>query len=168
MKMKINYVLALALCSALAMIAVGADTGLEGIWNTDGVAVAEAAKKAGKSLSGLPEATQIKFKVDTKKGKVSGNVFGIIDGKEYDVVEGKLTGNTFTFGTVPVVAVAFGNNNRGGFNNPNNAPKAVLWKGELKDENTISIQRVDESGNPFKTADGAVMGALVLHRATKK
>ena len=170
MKIRLNTMLAIALCCATAMLAIAADTGVEGTWNTDGVAVAEAAKKAGKSLSGLPEATQIKLKADTKKNKVSGTVLSTIDGKEFEVVDGKLNGTTFTFGTVPAATIGFGNPqfNGGGFNNNNNnAPKPILWKGELKDADTLSLQRVDESGTPMKTADGAVMGPLVLHREKK-
>ena len=168
-----HFKMAIALCCAMVMVAVAADTGLEGTWNTDGVAVFEAAKKEKKSLSGLPEATQIKFKADTKKNKLTGTVKSLIDDKEYEVVDGKLDGNKFSFGTVPSSAIGFdtgGNGNRGGFNNNNNnqsQPKPILWKGELKDADTISLQRVDESGNPIKTSDGAVMGALLLHRAKK-
>jgi hypothetical protein len=175
MKMKFQSALAAILCCVLAGVAFAAETGLEGTWNTDGVAGYQAAVKAKKSTSGLPEATQIKLKVDTKKGKVTGTVSALNIDKEFDVVDGKLEGTTFTFGAVPATALSFGGNNNGGNfngagnnNNQNqNQAKPILWKGELKDADTISLQRVDETGNPMKTADGAVMGAVLFHRAKK-
>lgn len=176
MKMRFKCVLAAALCCVLGMVAIAADTGVEGTWNTEGVAAFQAAVKAKKSTNGLPDATQIKFKVDTKKGKVSGTVTAFNLDKEFEVVDGKIEGNTFTFGAIPATSIGFGNNNGGNFNNNNNnrnqnqnqnQPKPILWKGELKDADTISLQRVDDSGNPMKTADGAVMGAVTFHRAKK-
>jgi hypothetical protein len=174
MKMRFQSILAIAVCCVLAGIAIAADMGLEGTWNTDGVAGYQAAVKAKKSTSGLPEATSIKFKVDTKKGKVTGTVSALNIDKEFDVVDGKVEGNSFSFGAVPASAIGFsGNNNgggnRGGFGNgqDQNQPKPILWKGEIKDADTISLQRVDESGNPMKTNDGAVMGAVLFHRAKK-
>jgi hypothetical protein len=169
MKMRFQCVLAVAVCCVLAMVAIAADTSLEGTWNTDGVVGYQAAVKAKKSTSGLPEATQIKLKADMKKGKISGTVSAMNIDKEFDIVDGKIDGATFTFGTVAATSIGFGNNNAGNFNNNNNQnqPKPTLWKGEVKDADTISLQRVDESGNPMKTGDGAVMGPVTFHRLKK-
>src|SRR5262245_7374773 len=116
MKIRINY--AIAVCCFAAVFALAQAAGLEGTWSTDGVAAVEAAKKAGKSVSGLAEGSTIKFKVDAKKNKISGTIIQLNTDKEYDIVDGVLMGNAFTFKSVE--NVAFSNNNRGGpFGNGN-------------------------------------------------
>jgi hypothetical protein len=163
MKIRMTYAISLVCLSAIVLLAQAA--GLEGTWVTDGFPAAEAAKKAGKSLTGMAEGTRIKFKVDAKKGKVSGTITQLNTDKEYDIEDGKLTDKTFTFKSVESAAIGFGNNNQrggGGFGNPNppSAPPPISWKGELTDVNTVTLTRLD--------ASGATTGMpLVLHRAGK-
>jgi hypothetical protein len=152
MKKRIGYVL--TLCCLSAIVALSQAAGLEGTWVTDGVQAVEAAKKAGKPLNGLAEGTRIKFKVDTKKGKVSGTITQLNTSKEYDIEDGKLTDKTFTFKSVEVVNLGFGN--RGGGNN-NVQPPTILWKGELTDPNTVTLTRLSATGEPT----GA---SVVLHK----
>lgn len=166
MKTRIPYAASLLCLSAI--LALAQNAGLEGTWVTDGVAAVEAAKKARESLSGLAEGTRIKFKVDTKKGKVSGTITQLNTDKEFDIEDGKLTDKTFTFKSVEVVSNAgnfgnFGNSgNRGGFGGGANAPAPVSipWKGELTDPNTVTLTRLSATGEPTGQA-------LVLHRAKK-
>ena len=106
MKTRVPCVAAILCLSAI--VALAQKSGLEGTWVTDGVATVEAAIKAKKSLSGLPEGTKIKLKVDVKKGKVSGKINQLNTDKEFEVEDGKLTDNTFTFKSVEAV-----NNNSG-------------------------------------------------------
>src|SRR5690349_19803479 len=135
--MKIRMICALALCCFYMLSAIAADAGLEGTWVTDGVPAVEAAIKAGKSVNGLAEGTRIKFKVDVKKNKISGTISQLNTDKEFEIVEGVLMGNTFTFKSVEVVSFS---NNRGGFGN-NSAPEPISWKGELTDPNTVTLMR---------------------------
>ena len=165
MKIRVSY--GLALCCLTAILGLAQGPGLEGNWMTEGVPAFEAAKKAAKPLNGLAEATKIKFKVDTKKGKVSGTITQLNEDKEYDIQDGKLTDKTFTFKTVEVVPIgnnanAFGNaGNRTGGGGAISAPPAPIpWKGELTDPNTVTLTRLSATGE----ASGA---ALVLHRAPK-
>jgi hypothetical protein len=147
----------IAICSATAIFAFAQAHGLEGKWMTEGVPAVEAAIKAKSSMSGLPEGTRINFKVDVKKGKVSGTIFQLNTNKEFEVSDGKLTDNTFTFNAVEVRPIGFGNNNRGG--NNQQQPLSIPWKGELTDANTVTLTRVlkpGETANP-----------LVLRRAPK-
>jgi hypothetical protein len=130
----------------MAMVAIAADEGVEGTWSTDGVAGFVAAKAAGKSTNGLPEAVTIKFKVDPKKNKVTGTIDQMNSGLKFDVVDGKLMDKTFTFNSV---------------DSANNQAKPIAWKGELTDANTISMTRVQPEGQPPAKP-------LVLHRVTKK
>jgi len=141
-----------------AILALSQGAGLEGTWITDGVPAVEAAKKAGKPTSGLAEGTRIKFKVDTKKGKISGTIVQLNTEKEFDIEDGKLTDKTFTFKSVEVQNLGFGNNNNRGGGNPNAAPPpGISWKGELTDANTVTLTRLSATGEPT--------GAnLVLHR----
>ncbi len=143
--MKIRMGCALALCGLYAIFAIAAETGIEGTWVTDGVAFYEAAKAAGKSLNNLPEAETIKFKVDARKNKLSGSITEMVTGRVYDVENGKVMDKTFTFESV---------------DNSVRNPTSLSWKGELKDENTVSLQRLSASGQ----ASG---NPLVLHRSTK-
>jgi len=153
MKIRIVYVLSLVCLSAIVVLAQTA--GLEGTWVTDGVAAVEAAKKAKQSVSNLAEGTRIKFKVDEKKGKVSGTITQLNTDKEFDIVDGKLTDKTFTFKSVEVVAAfggnsGFGNQGRGGGgggNAPAAAPAAIEWKGELTDANTVTLTRPGPTGD---------------------
>ena len=165
MKTRISYVI--SLCCLVATLALAqAAAGLEGTWVTDGVPAVEAAKKAKQSLNGLAEGTRIKFKVDAKKGKVSGTITQLNTDKEYEIQDGKLTDKTFTFKSVESVPVGFSNNNYnnnnrgGGLGTPNNAPPAVSWKGELTDANTVTLTRLNETGEPAGST-------LTLHRAGK-
>ena len=121
----------------------------------------EAAKKAGKPITGLAEATRIKFKVDAKKGKVSGSITQLNTDKEYDIEDGKLTEKTFTFKSVEVVPIgnSFGGN-RGGGGGTAAQPASILWKGELTDPNTVTLTRLSATGEPTGTA-------VVLKRAPK-
>ena len=154
---RIGYVLSLCCLSAIVVLSQGA--GLEGTWVTDGVAAVEAAKKAGKPVNNLPEGTRIKFKVDTKKGKISGTIMQLNTEKEFDIEDGKLTDKTFTFKSVEVVSLGF-NNNRGGGGGggtPPAAPPSISWKGELTDPNTVTLTRLSATGEPT----GA---SLVLHK----
>jgi len=144
--MKIRSIYLTALCCLVAVVAFAADPGLEGTWSTDGVAGFVAAKEAGKSTSGLPEAVTIKFKVDTKKNKVTGSIDQMNSAKKFDIQDGKLTDKTFTFNSVE---------------SGNNQAKPVPWKGELTDANTISLTRVQPEGQPAAKP-------LVLHRAVSK
>jgi hypothetical protein len=158
MKTRMSYVI--SLCCLTAIVALAQATGLEGTWITEGVPTVEAAKKAGKSLSGLPEGTRIKFKVDTKKNKVSGTITQLNSDKEYDIEDGKLTDKTFTFKSVEVVPLGnqgnFGNRGGGGNAAPA-APASIQWKGELTDANTVTLTRLSATGEPT--------GAnVVLHR----
>jgi hypothetical protein len=158
-----NYAISLVCLSAIALLAQAA--GLEGTWVTDGFSAGEAAKKAGKSLTAMAEATRIKFKVDAKKGKVSGTITQLNSDKEFDIEDGKLTDKTFTFKSVESVPLGFGNNNQrgggGGFGNAAPAaPVTIPWKGELTDANTVTLTRLDASG-------AAIGMPLVLHRAGK-
>jgi hypothetical protein len=158
-----SYAISLVCLSALVLFAQAA--GLEGTWVTEGFSAAEAAKKAGKSLTGMAEGTRIKFKVDAKKGKVSGTITQLNTDKEFDIEDGKLTDKTFTFKSVESVPLGFGNNNnqRGGSGFPNansSAPAGIPWKGELTDANTVTLTRLDASG-------AATGMPLVLHRAGK-
>lgn len=162
MKIRMTYAISLVCLSAIVLFAQAA--GLEGTWITEGFPAAEAAKKAGKSLTGMAEGTRIKFKVDEKKGKVSGTITQLNTDKEFDIQDGKLTDKSFTFKSVENVPLGFGNNNqRGGGGFPNataSAPPAISWKGELTDANTVTLTRMD--------ANGAATGtALVLRRAGK-
>ena len=91
MKLRTSHVFSLVCLTAVVVLA---QAGLEGTWVTEGVSVVEAAKKAGKSLTGLAEGTRIKFKVDAKKGKVSGSITQLNTDKEYDIEDGKLTDET--------------------------------------------------------------------------
>ena len=141
--MKIRIGCAIALC-CLAISAIAADTGIEGTWVTDGVAVYEAAKAAGKSLSNLPEAETIKFKVD-KKDKLTGTITLMVTGEVWDIEEGKVKDKTFTFNSVNSFAAK---------------PTSLAWKGELKDENTVVLTRMSASGQPTGTP-------LVIHRLKK-
>jgi hypothetical protein len=157
-----HYAISLVCLSAIVLFAQAAK--LEGTWVTEGYPAAEAAKKAGKSLTGMAEGTGIKFKVDEKKGKVSGTITQLNTDKEYDIQDGKLTDKTFTFKSVESVPLGLGNNNQrggGGFGNGTPAaPAAISWKGELTDANTVTLTRLD--------ANGAAAGMpLVLHRAGK-
>jgi len=157
-----KYAMSILCLSAIMLFAQAA--GLEGTWITEGFPAAEAAKKAGKSLTGMAEGTRIKFKVDAKKGKVSGSITQLNSDKEFDIQDGKLTDKTFTFKSVENAPVGFGNNNqRGGGGFPNataSAPPSISWKGELTDANTVTLTRLDANGAPSGTA-------LVLHRAGK-
>src|SRR5215510_2542749 len=147
MKRRIRYVVTLCCLSAVVVLAQNA--GLEGTWVTDGVPAVEAAKKAGKSLNGLAEGTRIKFKVDAKKGKVSGTIDQLNSGKEYDIEDGKLTDKTFTFKSVEVAGLDSGNFNRGGGGGTaNSPPPAISWKGELTDPNTVTLTRLSAAGDP--------------------
>ena len=163
MKIRMSYVLTLVCLSAIVVLAQAA--GLEGNWVTDGVPAVEAAKKAGKSLSNLAEGTRIKFKVDAKKGKLSGTITQLNTDKEYDIDDGKITDKTFTFKSVEVVPIGnsgggFGNSGRGGGGgNAPAAPPSVAWKGELTDANTVTLTRLSPTGEALST--------LVLHRAGK-
>jgi hypothetical protein len=153
---------------SLAMASFAQDAKLEGQWATDGVAAVEAAKKERKSLSGLAEGTKIKFKVDEKKGKVTGTITQLNSDKEYDVQDGKITDKTFTFKSVEIVQQQFfnnnGNNNRGGGGGGNipaqQAPAAISWKGELTDANTVTLTRLNAAGEPA--------GAPVVYRRVGK
>lgn len=163
MKIRMSYAISLVCLSAIVLFAQAA--GLEGTWVTEGFSAAEAAKKAGKSLTGMAEGTRIKFKVDAKKGKVSGTITQLNTDKEFDIEDGKLTDKTFTFKSVESVPLGFGSNNNqrggGGFPNANSsAPAAIPWKGELTDANTVTLTRLDASGAPTGMP-------LVLHRASK-
>ncbi len=155
--MKRRMALLVALSGLSAVLAVAQKSALEGTWVTDGVPAVEAAIKAKQSVNGLAEGTRIKFKVDTKKNKVSGTISQLNTDKEYDIVEGVLKDNTFTFQSVEVVA-SFGGGNRGGggFGN-NSAPPPIPWKGELTDANTVTLTRLTATGEPAGTS-------LVLHR----
>jgi hypothetical protein len=144
--MRIRSLYLAALSCFVAMAVLAADPGLEGTWSTDGVAGFVAAKEAGKSTNGLPEAVSIKFKVDTKKNKVTGTIDQMNSGKKFDVEDGKLMDKTFTFNSVE---------------SGNNQAKPIAWKGELTDANTISLTRVPAEGQQAPKP-------LVLHRATKK
>jgi hypothetical protein len=159
MKIRMGY--GIVLCCLTAIVALAQNAGLEGTWVTDGVPAVEAAIKAKKSVSGLAEGTRIKFKVDTKKNKVSGSIFQLNTDKEFDIVDGVLTDKTFTFKSVEVVGFAnnSGGGRGGGFgNNSNNAPLTIAWKGELTDANTVNLKRLSATGEP--TADPPV----VYHR----
>src|SRR5688572_29741589 len=128
MTIRISYVL--SLCCLAAIVALAQSAGLEGTWITDGVPAVEAARKAGKSLNGLSEGTRIKFKVDEKKGKISGTITQLNTDKEYEIEDGKLTDKTFTFKSVESVPLGFGNRGGGGGGN-RAAPASISWKGEL-------------------------------------
>jgi hypothetical protein len=162
MKIRMNYAISLVCLSTIVLFAQAA--GLEGTWVTEGFPAAEAAKKAGKSLTGMAEGTRIKFKVDEKKGKVSGTITQLNSDKEFDIQDGKLTDKTFTFKSVENVPMGFGNSNQrggGGFGNASPAaPVSISWKGELTDAKTVTLTRLDASGAPTGTA-------LVLNRAGK-
>jgi hypothetical protein len=159
--MKTRILCVTALFCLSAILAVAQNAGLEGTWVTDGVAAVEAAKKSGKSLSGLAEGTKIKFKVDAKKNKVSGSIDQLNSAKEYAIEDGKLTDKTFTFKSVEVVPLGnFGNNNRNvGINA--STPVPISWKGELTDPNTVTLTRLSPTGEPIAGS------SLVLHRASK-
>ena len=169
MKTRMSYAVPLCCLTAILAMAQGA-AGLEGTWVTEGVTVVEAARKAKQSINGLPEATRIKFKVDEKKGKVSGSITQLNSNKEYEIQDGKLTDKTFTFKSVESVQVNFGNN--GDFGNPgargggfpggaNNAPPAAIsFKGELTDANTVTLTRLNADGQPSGVS-------LLLRRAPK-
>jgi len=152
-KIRMDYVIALLCVSAVLALAQAA--GLEGTWVTDGVPAVEAAIKAKKSTSGLAEGTRIKFKVDTKKNKVSGSIYQLNTDKEFDIIDGVLTDKTFTFKSVEVVASnsgqnPFGNNRGGGNGNGNGntaGPAPISWKGELTDANTLTLKRLTEKGD---------------------
>jgi hypothetical protein len=161
MKTRISYVISLC-CLAATLALAQAAAGLEGTWVTDGVPAVEAAKKAKQSLNGLAEGTRIKFKVDAKKGKVSGTITQLNTDKEFEIEDGKLTDKTFTFKSVETVALGFGNYNRGGGGggNQNTPPAAISWKGELTDANTVTLTRLTPTGEPSGSS-------LVLHRASK-
>ena len=154
-----SHVLSLVCLSAIVALAQAA--GLEGTWVTDGVPAVEAAIKAKKSLTGLAEATKIKFKVDAKKGKVTGMITQLNTDKEYDIEDGKITDKTFTFKSVEVVPIGagFGNQGRGGGGGGNQAatPPSISWKGELTDANTVTLTRLDAAGAPSGMP-------LVLHK----
>ena len=163
MKIRMRNVLSLVCLSAIVVLAQAA--GLEGTWVTDGVPAVEAAKKAGKSLSGLAEGTKIKFKVDAKKGKVSGTINQLNTDKEFDIEDGKITDKTFTFKSVESTPISsgggFGNQGgRGGGGGGGNvqaaAPAGIMWKGELTDANTVTLTRLSATGEAVST--------LVLHK----
>jgi hypothetical protein len=155
MKTKTSLVLSLVCLTAVIVLA---QAGLEGTWVTDGVSAVEAAKKAGKPLTGLAEGTRIKLKVDAKKGKVSGTITQLNTDKEFDIEDGKLTDKTFTFKSVEVIPISGNFGNRGGGGSAQ--PVSIPWKGELTDPNTVTLTRLSASGEPTGTA-------LVLHRASK-
>ena len=161
MKLRASHVFSLVCLTAVVVLA---QAGLEGTWVTEGVSAVEAAKKAGKSLTGLAEGTRIKFKVDAKKGKVSGSITQLNTDKEYDIEDGKLTEKTFTFKSVEVVPIgnSFGGNRGGGGGGGGAAaqPASILWKGELTDPNTVTLTRLSATGESTGTA-------VVLHRASK-
>jgi hypothetical protein len=161
MKKRMGY--GIVLYCLTAIVALAQNAGLEGTWVTDGVPAVEAAIKAKKSTSGLAEGTRIKFKVDTKKNKVSGSIYQLNTDKEFDIVDGVLTDKTFTFKSVEVVGFAnnSGGGRNGGFGNSNsnsNAPLTIAWKGELTDASTVTLKRLSATGEP--TADPPV----VYHR----
>ncbi len=162
MKTRMSYVISLC-CLAATLALAQAAAGLEGTWVTDGVPAVEAAKKAKQSLNGLAEGTRIKFKVDAKKGKVSGTITQLNTDKEFEIEDGKLTDKTFTFKSVETVPLGFGNYNRGGGGggNQNTPPAGISWKGELTDANTVTLTRLTATGEPSGSA-------LVLHRASKE
>jgi hypothetical protein len=155
MRGRIRY--GLIVCCLTAIVALAQNAGLEGTWVSDGVPAVEAAKKAGKSVNGLADGTRIKFKVDTKKNKVSGSITQLNSDKEYDIVDGKLTDKTFTFNSIEIVGLSFGNTGRGGGNAA--PPVPISWKGELTDADTVTLTRL--------SAKGEAVGQLVLHRAKK-
>jgi len=159
-KIRMDYVI--ALCCVSAVLALAQATGLEGTWVTDGVPAVEAAIKAKKSVNGLAEGTRIKFKVDTKKNKVSGSIYQLNTDKEFDIVDGVLTDKTFTFKSVEVVANNSGQNpfgnNRGGGGGNNAAPAPISWKGELTDANTLTLTRLTATGEQL---------AVTYHRSGK-
>ena len=161
MKTRISYVISLC-CLAATLALAQAAAGLEGTWVTDGVPAVEAAKKAKQSLNGLAEGTRIKFKVDAKKGKVSGTITQLNTDKEFEIEDGKLTDKMFTFRSIETVPLGFGNynNNRGGGGggNQNTPPAGISWKGELTDANTVTLTRLTATGEPSGSA-------LILHRA---
>jgi len=144
LSMKVALTYLIALC-CLSVVVVAADSGLEGTWASDGVAGFVEAKSAGKSVNGLPEAVTIKFKVDTKKNKVSGTIDQMNFGKKFDVTDGKLVDNAFTFNSVE---------------SGNNQAKPIAWKGELTDANTVVLNRIQPEGQPLAKP-------LVLHRTKK-
>jgi hypothetical protein len=147
MKTRMGYVI--ALCCFTAIFAFAQKSELEGTWVTDGVAAVEAALKAKKSVNGLAEGTRIKLKVDTKKNTISGTIIQLNTDKEFDIMDGVLTGKTFTFKSVEVVP--FGTNNRRG----NAAPAPMSWTGELTDANTVTLSRPSPEGAPI---------SVVFHR----
>jgi len=158
MKIRTSYVFSLVCLTAVVVLA---QAGLEGTWVTEGVSVVEAAKKAGKPLTGLAEGTRIKFKVDAKKGKISGTITQLNTDKEYDIEDGKLTEKTFTFKSVEVVPIGNFSGNRGGVGGGTAAqPASILWKGELTDPNTVTLTRLSATGEPTGTA-------VLLRRASK-
>ena len=152
MKIRIDY--AIAVCCFAAVFALAQAAGLEGTWTTDGVPAFEAAKKAKKDTNGLAEATIIKFKVDVKKNKITGNITQLNTDKEFDIVDGVLMGNTFTFNSVEVVGFS---NNRGGPFGNTSGPAPMSWKGELTDANTVTLKRASATGDI----------TVVYHRAKK-
>jgi len=164
--MKIRIHSAIALLCLTAIFALAQNAGLEGTWVTEGVAAVEAAKKANKSINGLAEGTRIKFKVDTKKNKVSGTITQLNTDKEYTIEDGKLADKTFTFKSVENVSIGFGNqgfNNRGGGGGQPSttpAPTAISWQGEITDGNTVTLTQLSATGEPTNAK-------LVLHRASK-
>src|SRR5262245_55502229 len=129
---KIRAMSLIASCCLTAMVVIAADPGLEGTWSTDGVAGFVAAKEAGKSLNGLPEAVIIKFKVD-KKNKITGAIDQMNSGKNFDVVDGKLIEKSFTFNSLE---------------SGNGQAKPVPWRGELTGADTITLTRVQPEGQP--------------------
>jgi hypothetical protein len=157
MKKRITYALSLCCLSAILALAQGA-AGMEGTWITEGVPVVEAAKKAKKSVSGLPEGTRIRFRVDVRRNRVSGTITQLNTDKEYEIEDGKLADKTFTFRSVEVVSIGFGNfGNRGG---ASNTPQALSWRGELTDADTVTLTQLSPAGEPTGVT-------LVLKRAPK-
>lgn len=161
MKTRMSYVVSLCCLTAILAMAQAAPK-LEGTWVTEGVPAVEAAKKAKQSINGLPEATKIKFKVDEKKGKVSGSITQLNSDKEYEIQDGKLTDKTFTFKSVEQVQTNFGNfgndngnfgggNRGGGFPAPAAPPAAISFKGEMTDADTVTLTRLNAAGEPTGT-----------------
>jgi hypothetical protein len=143
---KLTLALALVCFTAISVVAQNSVHALEATWGTEGVPAFEAARSAGKSLNGLPEAVTIKFKVDAKNNKISGQIDQMNANLKLDVKDGKLSDKTFTF--VTDVQSSTGQTVK------------INWKGELQDQDTVVLSRIG--------ADGAVTAKLVFHRMAKK
>ena len=145
--MRVQRVSLSVICGLAAVAVFAADNDIAGKWATDeAVAVIAERQQRGRGQArpkndNPPPAITMDLSLDGKKTKVTGMITEAVSGTMYQVEEGKADGKKFTFKTKPSPSAA-----------------AVSWSGELKDNNTLTLSRLDPKGSP-------VGDPMIFHRS---